>query len=150
MTSSRIFITILALCLAITVSGCCTPMETLRFVAGNSTKSIEDSRSSALVKIYGYDYGTCYVKVEEILKNIPNVSIYRKDESMIAVHYNSVNITPVGVFFKEVDSSHTRVEISSPSRDAREYISKSVFSGEVQKDTDKLVVEVRKPVGGKY
>jgi hypothetical protein len=135
---------------ALVISGCATPMESLKIVAGTSTKSIEDSRKDALEKVFGYDYGTCYVKTEYVLKAIPRISIYSKNEDMIAVNYNSVNVTPVGVFFTEVDQTHTRVEISSPSPEARAYVAKSVFAGEVQPDTDKLTVEVRQPIAGKY
>ncbi len=151
MTRSSISIVIIALFTALAVSGCCTtPREMLKIAIGNSTRSIEQARPNSLTKVVGYDYGTCYVKTETLIKKIPNLSIYAKNEDMIALYYTEVNVTPVGVFFTEMDPNHTRVEIASESPDAREYVAKSVFAGEVVKDTDKLVVEVRKPVQGKY
>lgn len=151
MIRSIISTVIITLCAALAVSGCCTPpREILKIAIGNSTRSIELARPNALTKVVGYSYGTCYVKTETLLKKMPNISVYATNEDMIAVYYNSVNVTPVGVFFTEIDANHTRIEIASESPDAKEYVSKSVFAGEVVKDTDKLVVEVRKPVQGKY
>jgi hypothetical protein len=150
MRRSYLQVIILSLCAAFVVSGCCAPGEALKFAIGNSTRNIELARPNALTKIVGYDYGTCYVKTETLIKKIPRLSIYAKSEEMIAVYYNSVNITPVGVFFTEIDPAHTRIEVASQSPDAREYVAKSVFAGDVVKDTDKLVIEVRQPVAGKY
>jgi hypothetical protein len=151
MKLSRLSIIAGALCAALFLSGCCTsPKEAWKVFAGTSTKSLESSRSNALVKIFGYDYGTCYVKTEELVKKIPKVSIYAKNEEMLAIYYNAVNNTPVGIFFTEVDASHTRVEVASPSPDAKSYVAKSVFAGKIQEDTDKLMIEVRQPVQGKY
>lgn len=134
----------------ISASGCASPAQAWKVVWGTSVKSVEDSRASALVKVLGYDYGTCYVKTEMLLGRIPKVTIYAKNEDMIAVYYNSINVNPVGVFFREVDATHTQVEVSSPSPDAKAYIAKNIFSGAVQDETEKPVIEVPQPVGGKY
>ena len=148
----RIISVITLICAALILSGwwCPSPKEAWKVIAGTSTRDLECSRKNALVKIMGYDYGTCYVMTEELLKKIPRLSVYSKDESMIAVYYNTVNNTQVGVFFSEIDDTHTRVEVASQSPDAKAYVAKSVFAGEVVEDTDKLVVEVRQPVAGKY
>lgn len=150
MKGFKISFIISALCVSMALAGCCAPQEIWRVAAGTSTTGIENARRNALVKVLGYDYGTCYVKTEELVKKIPKVSIYAKTEGMIAVYYNAVNNTPVGIFFTEVDQSHTKVEVASQSYDAKTYIARSVFSGEVQESKDKLFVEVREPVQGKY
>jgi hypothetical protein len=151
MKLSKILLIMSALCATLIPSGCCTtPTEIWRVTAGTSTESIERARRNALVKIFGYEYGTCYVKTEELVKKIPKLSVYSKNEGMIAVYYDDINITPVGLFFTEVDSNHTKVEVASPSRDAREYVAKSVFAQEVKEDKEKAVIEVQKPVAGKY
>ena len=80
------------------------------------------------MKVFEYDYKTCYEKTEALLKKMPFVNIYAKDKGMIAIYYINPDTTPVGIFFKEVDATHTQVEISSESTVAKEWIAKNIFS----------------------
>ncbi len=120
------FIVILSACILLT--GCVPPREMLKGALGISTSELEAARKDAAVKVLDYDYATCYAKVEDILKKTPRVSTYAKTKEMIAVFYINPNTTPVGVFFTEVDPTHTKVEVSSPGQAAKEWISKNIFS----------------------
>ena len=113
------------------IGGCATPMDIVKMSLGNSTKQLEDGRKDALVKVFNSDYETCFTKTEKILEAVPKASIYAKDKHMIALYCIDPNTTPVGVFFKEIDPSHTRLEVSSPGSDAKEWIAKNVFSDTV-------------------
>ena len=110
------------------LSGCATPLEMFKMFLGNSTKELEGVRKDAAVKVFDYDYKTCYGKAEGVLKSMPNVSIYAKNNQMIALYYLSPDTTPVGLFFTEVDPTHTRVEISSLSTVAKDWVAKNIFS----------------------
>lgn len=122
-------VVILSLCAAcLFLNGCATTPDIFKKFAGVSTKELEDLRKDAKVKVFDYDYNTCYEKVEKIIKAMPKTSIYAKDKGMIALYYIDPNTTPVGVFFKEIDAAHTQVEISSPGPDAKEWVAKNVFS----------------------
>jgi len=129
----RVAIAVIALFL---ISGCASLSDGVKMLAGCSTAPVEQSRKDALVKVFDCDRDTCYMNVEGILKKISNVSVYSKDKDLIAVYYINPNTTPVGVFFTAVDSTHTKVEVSSPSRNAREVIAKCVFT-----DSDEAVAE---------
>ena len=117
------------------MSGCMTPREAMSRVVGNSTKAIEDARPSALVKTFDYDYKTCYEKTEKLLKAMPKTSIYAKDAHMIAVYYIDPNTTPVGIYFKEIDPSHTQVEVSSQGEDAKKWIADNIYSETIKPAT---------------
>ena len=119
-------IVVFAACLQL--SGCATLDNGWKSFLGVSTYEVEEARASASVKIFEYDYKTCYEKTEKLLSKMPFVSIYVKKENMIAVYYINPDTTPVGLFFKSVDASHTQVEIASPSTVAKEWIAKNVFS----------------------
>lgn len=110
------------------LSGCATPVDMAKSFFGISTKELEERRKDALVKVFDYDYETCYAKTEKILNGMKKVSIYAKDKDKIALFYIDPYNTPVGVFFVEMDQAHTRVEISSPSSAARGWVAKNVFS----------------------
>lgn len=117
-----------ALIMCVLLSGCTTLGNTFKAALGTSTKEIEESRAEASVKVFEYDYKTCYEKMEKLLNRMPLVSIYAKNDEMIAVFYINPDTTPVGIFFKSVDATHTQIEISSPSTVAKEWIAKNVFS----------------------
>ena len=63
---------------------------------------------------------------------MPKVSIYAKRRDMIAIYYLDPNTTPVGVFFEEIDVSHTRIEVSSQGSGSKEFIAKCVFAGKIE------------------
>jgi len=102
--------------------------EPLKMAMGTSTKAVEEARPHAIAKIYPYDYSTTYARVERLLGKMPRVKIYAKTREMIALYYIDPNTTPVGVFFTEKGPSLTRVAVSSPGPDAREWVAKNVFS----------------------
>ena len=47
---------------------------------------------------------------------------------MLALYVSQDDTTPVGIFFKEIDANNTQMEVSSPSKFAKEFIAKRVFS----------------------
>ena len=110
------------------MSGCATITEGTKGFLGISTKELEKQRKNAIAKTFAYDYFTCFTKTSDILKGI-NAYIYKKDikDKIIAIYVSSEDTTPVGLFFKEVDASHTQLEISSPSASAKELIAKQAF-----------------------
>lgn len=118
-------IVLLAACALL--SGCATPGDIWKEFLGVSTKGIEEARADALTKVFDCDYKTCYEKAEALLRKMPNVSIYRKDKSMIAIYVINPDTTPVGIFFKEIDSGHTQVEVSSGSTPTKEWVANTVF-----------------------
>ncbi len=126
---------LIVLLACIFLSGCATPGELFKGFLGNSTKILEDTRKDAMIKVFDYDYETCYAKIEKRLKDMPKTSIYVKDKEMIAVYYTDPNTTPVGIFFKEIDPTHTQVEISSPGLAAKEWVASNIFSEIVRKAT---------------
>jgi hypothetical protein len=128
---------LIILLIGIFIGGCATPLEIVKMSLGNSTKQLDRGRKDALVKVVNSDYETCFAKTQEILEAMPKASIYAKDKHMIALYYIDPNTTPVGVFFKEIDPSHTRLEVSSPGSDAKEWIAKNVFSDTVLPATPK-------------
>jgi len=123
---------ILAVCvfLMFNLSGCAGMKESYRGFLGISTKSLEESRKSAVAKSVSYDYFTCYVKVLDILKRSGSY-VYAQDikNHMIAVYVSEDDTTPVGVFFSETDKNNTLLEVSSPSTYGKEVVAKKVFSG---------------------
>jgi hypothetical protein len=97
-----------------------------------STKDIEDARDKAIVRVVDYNYSTCYQMVEDRLIQIGSY-IYGKRKDLIAVYISQTDTTPAGVFFKEIDKKKTRVEISSPATDTREYLADKIFSAFLEK-----------------
>jgi len=118
-------IVLLAACALL--SGCATPGNTWKEFLGVSTKGIEEARADALTKVFDYDYKTCYEKAEALLRKMPNVSIYFKDKGMIAVYVINPNTTSAGIFFKEIDSGHTQVDVSSESTPTKEWVANNIF-----------------------
>ena len=137
---------LIALSVCILLSGCATPGDIWKEFLGISTKELEEGRSDAAVKVFDYNYDTCYKKVDSIIKAMPKVSIYAQDKGGIAFYYIDPNTTPVGVFFKSIDPAHTVVEISSQDSNAKEWVAKNVFSETVLKATPDA--KIRKGGGG--
>ena len=110
-------------------SGCATVIEGAKGVLGISTKSLEEGRKDAIAKSFNYDYSTCYAKTQAILKQI-KAYIYAQDKkkSMIAIYVSATDTTPVGLFFKEIDTNNTRIEVSSSSTYTKETIAKRLFA----------------------
>ncbi len=125
-------------------SGCVTPKEGIKVFEGTSTKDVEAARKDASVKVFNYDYDTCYAKAEKLLHDLPNASIYAKTKEMIAIYYIDPNTTPVGVFFKEAGPARTQVEVSSPSSSAKEFVAKVIFSETLPKAAGASFIKTRK------
>ncbi|MDD4980143.1 MAG: hypothetical protein PHC54_02570 [Candidatus Omnitrophica bacterium] len=113
----------------ILMSGCASLTEAAKGFAGISTKVLEDNRSSAITKVFNYDYFSSYTKTLDILKRM-EAYIYKQDikKHMIAIYVSREDTTVVGLFFKEIDANNTKIEVSSPSTYAKEFISAGVFS----------------------
>jgi len=109
--------------------GCATLREKMKGFLGVSTKELEEDRVSAIAKTFNDDYFTSYTKILDILKEIKSY-IYSQSikKHMIAIYVSEEDTTPVGIFFKEIDASHTQIEVSSPSTFAKELIAKKLFS----------------------
>jgi len=112
------------------LSGCAALTQGAKGIAGLSTKEIEVSRKDAVKKDYNYDYKTCFNKAKEIL-NKKGAYIYAQSikRHMIAVFVSQSDTTPVGLYFKEIDATHTSIEFSSPSTYAKELIAAKVSRG---------------------
>jgi hypothetical protein len=117
------------LCASLTLlSGCAAVIEGARGIAGVSTKVLEEGRKEAVKKTFNCNCDTCYNESKRILKE-KGAYIYAEDfnKKMIAAYVSETDTTPVGVFFKITDSSHTQVEVSSPSIFGKEYIAGKIF-----------------------
>lgn len=108
--------------------GCAMLKETAKGFAGLSTKELEKGRKDAIKKTFNYDFDTCYDKVKDTLNRIGSY-IYAKDakKQMIAIYVSESDTTPVGIFFKKIDTTNTQIEVSSPSTYAKEFIATRVF-----------------------
>ncbi|MBI4707488.1 MAG: hypothetical protein HY761_06150 [Candidatus Omnitrophica bacterium] len=117
-------------CWVIGLCGCASMKETAKGIAGISTKVLEENRQYALFKIFDYDYNTCYNKVKDILKE-NGCYIYAEEpkKQLIAFYVSETDTTPVGIFFNELSSRKTQVEIVSQSTYSKESIAKIIFSG---------------------
>ncbi|MFH1414070.1 MAG: hypothetical protein ABIG56_04420 [Candidatus Omnitrophota bacterium] len=110
-------------------SGCAHIREGFRGFVGTSIKVLEEERKDALKSMFPYDYFTCYTKTLDILKKYDSY-VYAEDikKYMIALYVSRQDTTPVGLFFIEIDKNNTQIEISSPSKFARELISQRIYS----------------------
>ena len=115
---------------AFLAAGCSTIKEAARGVIGVSTKEVEASRGEALSRQFDYSYKDCYDKTLKVLREI-GAYVYTQDpkKKMIALYVSEIDTTVAGVFFKEVDASHTQVEVASPSSYAKDLIAAKLFSG---------------------
>jgi len=121
---------IFAFSFLILISGCASLNEGIKSFLGVSTKELELARKNAITKTVNYDYFSCYTKTYDILKEKGSY-IYSQDinKHIIAVYLSEKDTTPVGIFFKEIDSKNTQIEIASPSTYAKELIAARLFSG---------------------
>ncbi len=69
-------------------------------------------------------------KTLELLARI-GAYIYTQDQkkNLIAIYVSEQDTTSVGIFFKQIDTQRTQIEVSSPSTYAKELIAKQLFSG---------------------
>jgi len=117
-----------AWCLVLGIlSGCASLKETARGFAGVSTKVLEEGRKDAIMETCNLDYAACFTKTLESLKK-QGAYVYSGDSKkhMIAFYVSDQNTTPVGIFFKEIDSRNTQWEVSSPSTYAKELFAKDL------------------------
>nr|AEI30530.1 secreted protein [uncultured microorganism] len=107
---------------------CATIKEAAKGVAGVSTKILEDGRADAITKNFSYDYFTSYTRSLDALNEM-GAYIYAQSlkQRMIAVYVSKRDTTPVGIFFKEIGTNNTQVEVSSPSLTAKSLISARLF-----------------------
>ncbi len=105
--------------------GCARVSDSVKCVLGISTKVLEDNRSNAVVKEFPIEEKACYSKTEEALSVI-GAYVYRKNAQMIAFYVSESDTTPVGIFFTPVSPALTKLEFSSPSTFAKEYIARRV------------------------
>jgi hypothetical protein len=103
-----------------------TGCETTKCFLGISTKEVEQARPGAVSKVFNYELNACYNKTEAALKAI-GAYVYAKKAGMIACYNTYSDTTPVGIFFKEIDSNNTQIEISSPSSAVRDQIAEKLF-----------------------
>ncbi len=131
---------IIGICLSISFIGCAAIKETAKGIAGVSTDVLEKNRKDATKKTFPYDYNTCYSKAKETLEKssyskaeekLDNSGsyIYCQDrkKNLLAIYVSEEDTTPVGIFFTEIDKTHTQIEVSSASTYAKELISGKVF-----------------------
>lgn len=127
---------VLVVLLIMGLSGCASITEMTRKVLAISVKGIEQYRKSSVKKIFDYDYKTCYAKTEAIVRQIPRVEIYYRDDCMIAAYCSDLCTDPVGIYFRAVDATHTEVEIASQGEVAKLWVAKNVFNETVYKLED--------------
>jgi hypothetical protein len=110
------------------LGGCSGLKEATRGFAGVSTKVLEDTRPGAIKKDFSGNLGEVHGKIREILKKEGSY-VYKDDltRNFIALYLSEEDTTPVGIFLTEVDNN-TRVEVSSPSTYAKEFIANIIFS----------------------
>ena len=131
----------LSMFLSAGISYSLTPSDVFKHFFAVSTRELEDLKKDAFSKIFEYDYKTCYKKTLDLIEKMPETQIYARDKGMIAVYCVSLNGTPAGIFFEEVDASHTKVLISSASSRAKDWVSSNVFSEKVQKPLERFKVQ---------
>lgn len=107
------------------MTGCVRVKEGVKCVLGFSTQVLEDNRSNSVIKEFPLDFKTCYARTQGALEEI-GAYVYRKNSGMIALYVSEADTTPVGIFFTSVNSAQTKLEFSSPSTFAKEYIARRV------------------------
>lgn len=111
-------------------AGCAAVTEAGRGIAGVSTKVLEDNRDSAVQRSYPVGLARCREMVEAVLAD-SKVYMYARNEQkqMLAFYMSASDTTPVGVFFVPQGTASTQVQVSSPSRYARELIADKIAAG---------------------
>ena len=104
-------------------------VELTKTIWGSSTRALEEARASAITKTYDKGYWDVVRAATEIAQQ--QYTIFKKDEvrgyMVVLGIKGSVNTTEVGIFFVELGSAQTRVEVSSLSTNAKRIVSKSLF-----------------------
>lgn len=110
--------------------GCAQIKEGTKGFLGVSTDILEKGRVNAIKKEFDLDYNSCIAKSKQVLKN-GEAYIYAEDlkKNMIALYVSEADTTPVGLFFKQIDATHTQIEVTSPSSYAKEFIAEMLVKG---------------------
>ncbi len=113
----------------ILVSGCAGVKEAAKGIMGVSTKELEKNRNESIKEVFNCEYKICYNETMGIIKEI-GAYIYAVDvpKNMVGVYVSQTDTTPVGVFFKKLDTDKTQIEVSSPSTYGKELIAKNIFT----------------------
>lgn len=114
---------------AVMLSGCVGIKEGTRGFLGISTRELEKGRKDAVVRTFQCAPSDCYDTILATLKEI-GAYVYAKDSNkkMVAVYVSETDTTPAGIFLTEEDTAAVRVEVSSPSSYAKEFIAGKVFA----------------------
>ena len=117
------------ICCVFALAGCVGIKESVKGVAGVSTKVLEDRRPDAVKKVFNYGYAACYDKTVDVLHEI-GAYIYAQpaNNKMVAIYISEQDTTPVGLFFQAIENDKTQIEVSSPSTYGKELIASKVFS----------------------
>jgi hypothetical protein len=110
-------------------AGCATVKEGAKGFAGLSTRTLEESRPKALAQVFPQP-------PEQVLKNtrehlqLMGCYIYARNDAqgLTAVYLGGDDTTPVGVFVTAAEQGGSKVEVSSPSTYAREFLSGRLFA----------------------
>ena len=139
---TKIALALIGLFILVSAGASCAVIQTdvFKTLFAVSTRELEELKKDALVKIFDYDYKTCYEKTLALVEKMPDTEIYAKEGDVIAVYCVSFNSTPAGIFFEKVDASHTKVLISSASSRAKDWVASNVFSEKVQKPIVKFKI----------
>ena len=107
------------------LTGCASLKEKARGFAGISTKDLGEQRVNAIKEQISLDYFSCYNKVKELLQ-AKGAYVYTEDPAnkMLAIYLSETDTTTAGVFFNEISSGVTQIEISSGSTYAKEVVYK--------------------------
>lgn len=104
--------------------------ESLRGLAGTSTKILEDNLAGAESQEFNLGYDAAYTKAMALLKKM-EAYVYRVEpkKKLVAIYISEEDTTPVGIFFKATDKNKTLISVSSPSSFAKRVISVKLFAG---------------------
>ena len=124
----------------ILLTGCAIIQDTAKGIAGVSTKELQEGRKDAIVKQFDYGYNTCFNKVKKTL-TLKGSYLYAQSmpRHMIALYVSEEDTTPVGIFFKEIGTNKTQIEITSASKYAKEFIAKRLQNIDERQDAPKEV-----------
>jgi hypothetical protein len=116
-----------ALLFFVSICGCSVLKEEVKGLAGISTKVLEDLRPNAIKNTFSCDKNVCYDKIKQTLIS-EGCYVYADNSAkgLIAVYVSRQDTTPVGIFLTPVDPATTKVEVSSPSTNAKECIASKI------------------------
>ena len=116
-----------ALCVLM-LAGCATLKEGAKGFLGISTKVLDQHRSSAVIGEFDFDQQAAYAKILEALGSMSCKVYHRQAPSMVALYVSGQDTTCVGIYSTPVSATRTRLEVSSASTYAKEYIAKRLFA----------------------